>query len=190
MIDVGTWEDFLLFVDRKSWAWNSLIGQEDERKLLGFLGSEVAWTSGASVDFTGVPPWVTEIIISGVGVSTNGTSNLMVQLGDAGGVEVTGYSGATAASDGATITNHSAGILLTAGGVVAAGNYSFQVRIVLEDSSDNTWTCKLSTSRNDAATAYFGAGSKATSAALDRVRITTAGGTDTGDAGVLNIRMS
>ena len=51
------------------------------------LGTAVASTSGASIDFTGIPSGVRRIAINYSGVSTSGTSVMIVQLGDSGGFE-------------------------------------------------------------------------------------------------------
>jgi len=44
-------------------------------------GTAVASTSGTSIDFTSIPSWVKRITVMFNGVSTNGSSNLLVQLG-------------------------------------------------------------------------------------------------------------
>jgi hypothetical protein len=147
------------------------------------LGTEVASTSGTSIDFTGIPSWVKRITLQLIGVSTNGTSNLLVQLGDAGGVESTGY--VATAGDRADETGSTAGFIVTSGYAAAIALHG-QITLCLEDSSDNTWSCAGILARSDTA-AYFAAGSKALSAALDRVRITTVNGTDAFDAGAINI---
>lgn len=154
-------------------------------------GTEQATTSGTSIDFTGIPTWAKSITINFVGVSTNGTSDIIVQLGDAGGVETSGYlgSGATLfAASSVQATNYTAGF-----GVVrspeAAGAIHGTVTITLEDATDFTWaeSGTLSQSGGSGGTVYVSGSSKATSAVTDRVRITTAGGTATFDAGVINI---
>jgi hypothetical protein len=62
------------------------------------------------------------------------------------------------------------------------------VTCVLEDSSDNTWVCSvLMTDTVSSNSLASGAGYKATSAVLDRVRLTTVNGTDTFDAGAVSI---
>jgi len=48
--------------------------------------------SGTSVDFTGIPSTAKRITVMFQGVSTSGTSNVIVQLG-AGSVTTSGYSG-------------------------------------------------------------------------------------------------
>ena len=118
-----------------------------------------------------------------VGVSTNGTSILLVQLGDAGGIETTGYTGA-----GTTVGGAGGGQTIgfgLMGSVSASDVHSGRVVLDLEDSSDFTWTCAAQLTNGTSS--MLGTGSKALSAALDRVRITTVNGTDAFDAGVINI---
>jgi hypothetical protein len=141
--------------------------------------------SSTSVDFTGIPSWVKRITVMLNGVSTNGTSNWLVQLGDSGGIETTGYS-----ARAITLTNNSsatstAGLISTV--IVAAANAtSGSIIISLLDSTTNTWVSQgnLLDPTNYLHTA---SGVKALSATLDRVRITTVNGTDTFDAGSVNI---
>ena len=59
--------------------------------------------------------------------------------------------------------------------------------LVLEDSTDFTWICRGLLSRSDDTMTFHISGSKLLSAELDRVRITTVGGSDTFDAGAINI---
>ena len=141
--------------------------------------------SSTSVDFTGIPSWVKRITVMLNGVSTNGTSNWLVQLGDSGGIETTGYS-----ARAITLTNNSsatstAGLISTAI-VLAANATSGSIIISLLDSTTNTWVSQgnLLDPTNYLHTA---SGVKALSATLDRVRITTVNGTDTFDAGTINI---
>jgi hypothetical protein len=181
-----TWESFLSFVNRKSWAWKSLLGQDDENKLTGRLGTEQASTSGTSIDFTGIPAWAKRITIMFVGVSTSGNSFGIIQLGDAGGVETTGYLSVLSTVDtGAGATALTTGFGATGGGATAF--YHGSVTLSLEDSAGFTWVASGVLNRSDVAQTFQSAGSKSLSAALDRVRITTVNGTDTFDAGAINI---
>jgi hypothetical protein len=148
-------------------------------------GTAVASTSGTSIDFTSIPSWVKRITVMFNGVSTNGTSNMMVQLGDSGGIEATGYIStiiSVAASSAGTAFTTGFGVTTSA----AANTYSGQAIISLQDSATNTWTY-TSTLTAGSTTLAVGGGGKATSATLDRVRITTVNGTDTFDAGSINI---
>lgn len=146
-------------------------------------GTAVATTSGASVDFTGIPSWVKRITILFNGVSNAGGNIFMVQLGDAGGIEITGYSGSTIsmATSGTAQTSltDSFGIRNPTGAGVA-----LQGQMTISNISSNTWVCQGVFGNDGIATVTGGA--KTLSATLDRVRITN-GSSDTFDAGSVNI---
>ena len=164
---------------------NSMITDERRPYSVGLnrLVTEQASTSGTTVDFTGIPPGVKEIVISLVGVSTGSTSALLVQIGDSGGVENTGYvSGAGTRSAETTST---AGFVATQA-MIAANAFHGRVVLTLEDSSDNTWVASGTVVNGTTGTPHNSAGSKSLSAELDRVRITTVSG-DTFDAGAISI---
>jgi hypothetical protein len=148
------------------------------------LGTEVASTSGTSIDFTGIPSWVKKVIVKFVGVSTNGASNILVQLGDAGGVETSGYLGGSSRSTPAS-ANYTSGFGFNYADANAIMHGA--ITLSLEDSAQNTWVCAGGVSRSDIAETTVTFGSKSLSGVLDRVRITTVGGADTFDAGAINI---
>jgi hypothetical protein len=151
-------------------------------------GTAVASTSGTSIDFTGIPSWAKRITVMFAGVSTSGTSQVLVQLGDAGGIENSGYLG-TAMSNvsGAATANHSSGFLLnpdTAFTTDSVRNGSF----VITNLNSNIWTAFGIISLSNTPFNAQSSGSKQLSATLDRIRITTDNGTDTFDAGTINIQ--
>ena len=151
------------------------------------LGTEQASTSGTSRDFTGIPAGTKRITISFVGVSVDGAADLLVQLGDSGGVETSGYLGSGSwVGAGVSSSNFTAGFGVGKG-CVAASVVHGTTTLTLEDASDNTWTCSSILSFSDSAYTLLAAGSKSLSAALDRVRITTVAGTAAFDAGSINI---
>jgi hypothetical protein len=143
--------------------------------------------SSTSVDFTGIPAWVKRITVMLSGISTTGTSSFLIQLGDSGGVENTGYT-ATATQGNTTPTistaTSTAGLVLT-GTIVAASTYSGQINIL--QLTANTWLANGTVLNLTAGTMAINSGTKTLSDVLDRVRITTSGGTDTFDAGTINI---
>lgn len=149
-------------------------------------GTTVATTSGTSIDFTGIPSSAKRVFVLFNGVSTNGTSNLIIQIGDSGGVETSGYTGAvqiTGAGSGA-LTNGFGVLNSTAAADTATGT----VILTLMDASTNTWTYMGLVTRVTAGFVHFSSGAKSLSPGpLDRVRITTVGGSDTFDAGSINI---
>lgn len=142
-------------------------------------------TSGTAFDFTGIPSWVKKITVMFEGVSLSGTDDILVQIGDSGGLETSGY-----ASTAAAISGSGTGISTSTSGFVIRSNagtnaLSGTMTISLEDPSDGTWIAAFSGKLSATAIAG-GGGNKQLSATLDRVRITRTG-TDTFDAGSVNI---
>jgi hypothetical protein len=148
-------------------------------------GTAVASTSGTSIDFTGLPSWVKRVTVMLAGVSTNGTSLPQVQLG-AGSVTTSGYL-SYAGLVGTSSAAQSSTTGMAIGGAVATNLFYCAMSIV--NVSGNTWIAALSGGLNSSGTSYgvSGGGSVTLSGTLDRVRITTVGGTDTFDAGTINI---
>ena len=143
-----------------------------------------ASTSGTSIDFTSIPSWAKRITVMFSGVSTNGTSPILIQLGNSGGVENTGYVSLAAQITNSTVANTtSTAGLIQVFAAVAANTLNGSTIISLLNS--NNWVsqgCAAYTDRQ-----ATNGGSKTLSATLDRVRITTVNGTDTFDAGSINI---
>lgn len=147
-------------------------------------GTAQASTSGTSIDFTSIPSWVKRITVMFNGVSTSGTSNWQIQLGDSGGVETTGYAGAAATFNSSpTVANATTGFVIAS----ALAALTLSGTVVFTNVSGNIWVASGYLSRTDGGTAYGTGGNKTLSDVLDRVRITTVNGTDTFDAGSINI---
>jgi len=150
------------------------------------LGTAQATTSGTAKDWV-IPPGVKRITLTLSGVSTNGSSDLIVQIGDAGGVENTGYLSVLsliAGSSQASIA-HTTGFALENMG--AAGVVHGRAVLDLLDPSTNTWAYSSVVARSDATATTYSGGSKALSAELSQIRLTTAGGSVAFDAGKANI---
>ena len=144
------------------------------------LGTSIASTSGTALDFTGIPSWVNEITVEFVGVSTNGSSNYMVQMGS-GSVQTSGYLGAAGNTGGTANFTTGFGAISGAGTVVMHGIF------LLRRVTGNTWAASHGMGRSDAASISGGGGSVTLSGAVDRIRVTAVNGTDTFDAGTVNI---
>jgi hypothetical protein len=153
----------------------------NESGTLIISGTAVASTSGTSIDFTGIPSWAKRITVMLRGVSSNGTSNFLLQLGTSSGFVATGYSGAV--NREVNILGFSTGFQLMFNTTAATTN---EIPILLVNVSANTWMGSFVSARSDNAVSY-GAGSITLGGLLDRVRITTVNGTDTFDAGTINI---
>lgn len=148
----------------------------------------VTLTTQTSVDFTSIPAGTFKIEITFAALSTNGTSPPIIQLGDSGGVETSNYTGAaTNLTNAAAVAsaNLSSGFLLS-GSVVAGSVLQGKFDLTLHDSL-NTWVLAGTIGGSNAAFTVTIGGFKTLSAELDRVRLTTVGGTDQFDAGTVNI---
>jgi hypothetical protein len=148
-------------------------------------GTAVASTSGTSIDFTGIPSWVKRITVLLNSISTNGTSLFLIQLGDAGGIETTGYlSGVGARGNETTST---AGFVLNQAGTTAQG---FTGMNTISLVSSNLWLSSGNLNRTGTGGDGFAnnsSGTKTLSDTLTQIRITTVNGTDTFDLGSINI---
>lgn len=146
-----------------------------------------ASTSGTSIDFTGIPSGVNRIPIMFDGVSTSGAANLRIQIGDSGGVETSGYAGTS--GEMTTVVN----VQTFTSGFDMYGGAATVTRcgiLVLHQLSANLWVIEGQLANSAAASIVSIAGSKTLTGTLDRVRITTSNGTDTFDAGSINISYS
>lgn len=144
-------------------------------------GTAVASTSGTSIDFTGIPSWVKRITVMFNGISTNGISNIQVQIGTSGGIENTGYV-ATANNGSSAATSTTGFIICQSTGATSLHTGSMIISLL----GSNAWVeqgCEMLA----AGGSNFFSGSKTLSGTLDRVRITTVNGTDAFDAGTINI---
>jgi len=154
------------------------------------LATEQATTSGTSIDFTGIPSGVKKITIMFVGVSHDGTSDYLVQLGDAGGIEATSYLSTVwwQVSASNSLAVDTAGFGLT-GSVDSNTTIHGTLHLHLEDSANFTWVASGVLMTNDTTRLMNSAGSKSLSAELTQIRITSVSA-DTFDAGAINIQYS
>jgi hypothetical protein len=148
------------------------------------LATAQATTSGTSIDFTGIPSWVKRITVMFNGVSTNGTTDLLVQIG-AGSVTTSGYVSTSAT---VSINNVTAGTNTTSGFNITSASATnvHHGQMVLTTLGSNAWASshlvRISTNNTQ-----NGAGGVTLGGTLDRIRLTTVNGTDTFDAGSVNI---
>lgn len=143
--------------------------------------------SGVLVDFFNIPTWATRVVVSMYKVSTNGSSPIIVQLGDTGGIETSGYEG------GATLIQADPGFSALSSGFKvthftdAGSAWTGALTLTKLEAATNRWVAGSLVARDSDGLMNVGAGAKATSADMVRLRITTAGGTDSFDSGNLNI---
>jgi hypothetical protein len=151
------------------------------------IGTEQASTSGTSIDFTGIPAGVRRITIMFVGVSTNGSAEPWVQLGDADGFEASGYTSTIAVLSNVNtvvVTDETNAFQVSTQGATVA--LTGTLVLCLEDAAQFTWMASGNFNRSDTVFNVV-AGSKSLSAELTQVRITTSNGSDAFDAGAINI---
>jgi hypothetical protein len=143
------------------------------------LETEQATTSGTAFDFTSIPSGTSMIIVSFDAVSLSGSDHILVQIGDSGGIETTGYKSASGFYSGASYS--------TSGYIVRVASASDEANgsMILTHTTGNTWVANLGAGMG-AAFQITGGGAKTLSAELDRVRITRTG-SNTFDTGVVNI---
>ncbi len=158
----------------------------------GSIASGTAVTaSGTSVDFIGIPSTAKRITVNFHGFSTSSTSPPQIQIGTSGGIQSSGYLMTSVVLNTGTPTagNVTSGFAIApntanwAAAVLVGGSAVF----TLLDSPTGIWVCNGFLFRSDAATSWAFGGSKVLSGTLDRLRITTVNGTDTFDAGTINI---
>jgi hypothetical protein len=147
----------------------------------------VASTSGTAIDFTSIPSWAKRITVMLNGVSTNGSSNFLIQIGTSGGVETSGYLayfGFVQSTSNINASTSSTGFGVWHGG----GSDIHYLPVVLHLVSGNTWIQSHAGAFWNGASTHMqsGSGNKTLGGTLDRVRI-TANGIDTFDAGSINI---
>jgi hypothetical protein len=142
----------------------------------------VASTSGTAIDFTGIPSWAKRITVMLSNVSTNGASNLWIQLGTSGGIISSGYLGSVTYAGNLNAFSSS---FIICNNMAAGSNFSGHC--VITNITGNTWVESGIIMRNDAsANGSTNAGYIALASALTTVRITSTT-PDTFDAGTINI---
>lgn len=151
-------------------------------------GTVAASTSGTSITFSSIPSWVKRITVLFNGVSLSGTAMPRVRIGPAGGLATSGYSGASTVSSAGTATaNFSAGFDLYTSAPSAANVFSGTLVLNLMDSTNNIWVGQGQFGYTNAGAVIFLAGGVTLSGVLTQLAITTTNGTDTFDAGSVNI---
>lgn len=147
-------------------------------------GTAITLTNQTAPEFTGLPSWIKRITVIFNAVSTNGTSNPLIQIGISSGITTSGYTAGSIES-GTNRVAYTTGFGINAS---AAAN-SLYGHIILTNINSNNWVASHNIDLLQSGTHYnvTGGGGVSLSATLDRVRITTVNGTDQFDAGTINI---
>lgn len=152
------------------------------------LGTPQATTSGTSKDFS-IPSGVKRVTVMLSGVSTNGTSKYHIRVGSAvDGIKSSGY---LVGSIHAGSTNTVGGVNPTAGFEINGSSVDLAIHgkltLDLMDASTNTWVATGVFGNSAALFTFIMGGSVSLSSELNQIRLTTANGTDTFDAGSVNV---
>ena len=142
-------------------------------------------TLPSKITFGSIPAGVKRITVMYNSISTTGTNNYQIRLGTASGIEATGYTGTVSdTSSGVGSTAYAgAGYDVTRGS--AAANLH-QGSLIITNLSGNIWTA-FGIVGYSAGGTYHTGGTKTLGAILTQLAITTVSGTDTFDAGSINI---
>ena len=135
---------------------------------------------GAGGAFT-LPSWVKRVTLSIVGTSTNGTSTIQIRMQTGGVYQTSGYE--SCATTNGTVGESTAGFLVTQAVLAAqvlCGVFTF-VQL-----TPNTWVMTGSCYHNPSV-ASFCSGSIVLGGTLEAIKFVTTNGTDTFDAGTVNV---
>lgn len=136
-------------------------------------------TSGTSIDFTSIPSWVKRVTITLNGVSTNGSSSLVIRIGS-GSITTTGYSSIAGDYNGNSAITTTGFILQR----INAASYLNTGVVTLTKLTGDTWIAAGVIGNTDYSNTC--SGSIALSGAIDQVRVTSIT-PNTFDAGSINI---
>lgn len=142
----------------------------------------VPTTSGTSIALTGIPSWAKRVTVQLNGVSTNGTSIVILRLG-AGALTTSGYVGHVSSGSIADF-NFSTGFAIAA--VINSSSTQYGT-LVLVNVGSNKWIATIVVGDPGNNLSFFGGGVIALGGALTQVAITTVNGTDTFDAGSVSL---
>jgi hypothetical protein len=136
-------------------------------------GSVQAMSGQSAVNVTGLPSWVTNILIQVAGLSMSSTQAYGVQIGDSGGLESSGYTGAGSrwASSSTNEAPMTSSYLLNS---AVAAAYRGHIHLSKVEGT-NTWI--MSATLGDASSMLMSGGEKTLSGTLDRFSILVASGT-------------
>jgi len=141
----------------------------------------IATTSGTAHAFTGLDAGLNRITVMLDGVSLSANGDLLIQLGDAGGFETTGY--VSGAGRGGTSTTSTTGFIITVSSVAVN---AFSGVIIFTRIDGDTWVSNGNLDVNANVDPYVSAGTKTLTAELTQIQITRTG-VGTFDLGKVNI---
>ena len=149
-------------------------------------GTEYITTSGTAFDWTGIPSGTTSIYVGMDQVSLDNNEAIVIQIGDSGGFETSGYESAAHFFTDTAVTNvNSITTGFTCGDLYAESDqFTGYYQLVLVDPPSNLWAGMFANRMQVGKTAS-GGGVKHLSGELTQVRLTRASGNfDKGSANI------
>lgn len=161
------------------------LGRNDLGESLIRIGTQQATTSGTFKEFTGIPSWARRITVALWFVSTNGTANILVQLGTGGAPTTSGYTAQTVFSwaSGVVPASSADGIPIFNN----AASYSHFGHLTFTNVGGNAWVASGQFTTGGTQGSIVSSGFIELAGVLNYLRIVTANGTDAFDAGAVNI---
>lgn len=152
-------------------------------------GTHQSIGTSTTKDITGIPSGVKNFKVMFQSVSTDLTSPIIIQLGDAGGIETTGYDSSASYLTGAGQgdVNSTAGFIMDTDGAAGYAHTGW-MEFSLMDAATNLWVASFVMADDGGGQRTMGAGYKALSGELTQLRITTTGGTAVFDSGNINVQ--
>lgn len=142
--------------------------------------------SGTSVNFTGIPSWAKKITVMLNGTGTSTGSNQVIRFGSSGSAQTTGYNSTVGSlSAGVSAATNTTGFHLGTTGNTSTNRFYGALTLSLVGS--NVWVATCFMAVPNASNIITG-GQVAMTGTLDSVFITSANGTDTFNAGTINIQ--
>lgn len=182
-------------LDEDDMASNSATAGATQQSIKAYVDAtyteetEVAAASQTAIDFTGISAKVKRINVLFYAMNTSGGSEFLVQIGDSGGIETTGY--ASTCGTVRTGSSTSTGDSSTAGFIFHNDTTGADGKVCLERIDETSGTKWVGTvgGRQSTTKLSVGGGIKTLSGILTQVRVTTVNGTDTIDTGSVNITL-
>lgn len=140
----------------KAWNWNGL-------------------TTNGTLAFTGIPDWAVKAYVVFDRLSFNGAEDIIVQIGDSGGIETSGYTGTNDSwrtTPGPVAWNTAYASMAQ----VAANEQVSGILTLTRIRAYNEWAFSFTGGSNSVATLHVSGGSKTLSSELTQLRVTSVAG--------------
>lgn len=151
-------------------------------------GTVINWHQLYAYDFVNIPSWVKRITVMYEALSTNGTSQVQIQLGTSVGYSSTSYTSSSLRTSATGVNTATSSTGITTDGTSGTANFQRYGSITLSKFSgdSNKWAVQGVIHEDTNAVSCVG-GLAQLSGTLAQIRITPANATDQFDTGSVNI---